>query len=92
MQAIGRVAFAIVPELLDGIEFGGVGRELFEMEAGVGALDLLARRPFVNRASIPAEDDVTPHLGPQPPQTRCHLAGRAVGRLEAEIQSHVLAV
>jgi len=54
------VAFEVVPKLLDRIEFGGLGRQLFKMEAGVGSLDLLDRRPLVNRALIPEEDDVAP--------------------------------
>lgn len=40
-QAVGRVAFDIIPDWLDRVEFGGIRRELFHMPPGVG---LLSRR------------------------------------------------
>jgi hypothetical protein len=47
------VAFNVVPELLDRVEFGGIRRELFDMEATVGSLDLCNRRPLVESTLDP---------------------------------------
>jgi len=56
------MAFEVIPELLDRVEFGGVGRELFNMEAGIGSPDRRDRRPLMNGPAIPEEDDVAPHV------------------------------
>ena len=72
-QAIRCMAFEGIPELRNRIEFGGVGREFLEMEAGVGSPALLDRRPPVNRPLIPQEDDMASQVAQQPPQESRHI-------------------
>ncbi len=56
---VGAVAeFEVAPEHLDGIEFGGVGRQVFEGEAGVAFQQFADRRALVHRAVIPDRNDL----------------------------------
>lgn len=56
---VGAVAeFEVAPEHLDGIEFGGVGWQVFEGEAGVSLQQFADRWALMHRAVIPDDDDL----------------------------------
>jgi hypothetical protein len=88
-QAVGGVAFEVVPELLDRIELGGVSWDLCNMSAGVGLLHRRDRWPPVNRALIPQQDDLTSPLAQARPQKVGHGHGGEVVRREPDVQAHV---
>ncbi len=56
-QAVGSMTFPIIPELFGGVEFRGIGWELLQMPSGIRLLDRRERRPAVNRALIPEDED-----------------------------------
>jgi hypothetical protein len=91
-QAVGRMPFEVVPELLDGIEFWGVSWELFDLQAGVGLLHCRDRRPPVNRALIPQQDDMTSQMVQERPQKVGHVHGGEVVRLKPDVQAPMLPV
>jgi hypothetical protein len=50
--------FEMAPEPLDGIEFGGVGWQVFEGEAGVSLQQFGDRRALVHRSVFPDDDNL----------------------------------
>ena len=54
--------FEMTPELFDGIEFGGVGREPFEREAGEAFQQFADSGSFVHRAVVPDDEDLAGDL------------------------------
>ena len=89
-QAIGRMPFPIVPELLGWVEFRGIRRELFEMQPRVSPAHRLDGTPPVNTGAIPEEDDLAPQLAQQRPEEVRHVNRFEITSLQAEIQTPVL--
>jgi hypothetical protein len=84
-QAIGRMAFEVIPELLGGIEFRGIGGELLQMQPGMGLLHGLDRRSTVNAAAIPEEDDMVPQMPQERTQEIGHGESLKVVRLPTDV-------
>lgn len=58
--------FPMRPEVFDGIEFGGVGREPFELDGAVGRVDVIAHQmAAVRRESVPDDEQLALKLGAQ---------------------------
>ena len=89
-QAVGRMPFPIVPELLGRVEFRGIRRELFDMQPRVGLADRLDGTPPVNTGAIPEEDDMAPQLAQQRPEEVRHVDRFETAGLKTEVQTQVL--
>jgi hypothetical protein len=87
-QAVGGVAFPVVPDLLWRIELQRVGGELFHMQPRVGVPDRGERRPLMDRALSPPEDDVPPQMTQDRPQEVSHVDRLEMAGLEADIETH----
>jgi hypothetical protein len=91
-QAVGRMAFPVVPDLFGRIELWGIRRELLQMEPRVSLADRLDGRPSMNGTAVPEEDDMAAQMPQEHAAEVRHIHGLEVVRLEADIQTHVLAL
>src|SRR6266545_1317155 len=83
-QRVGGVAFEVVPDLLRGIELGGIRRELLQRPPGVALTHGLDRRPTMNRTTVPEAHDMAPQMSQERAEEVGHVGGREVARLPAE--------
>jgi len=87
-EAVGRVAFEVVPDLLGRIELRGIlGKEL-RLKARVVQQDSRDRRTLVNFALVPQEDDRPWHVVQKLSQERGHVHGLEVVLLESGVQAN----
>ena len=61
-EITAMTVFEMTPELFDGIEFGGVGREPFEREPGEAFQQFADGGAFVHRTVVPDDDNFTGDL------------------------------
>jgi len=87
--AVGRVPFVIIPDLLGRIEFRGVFGEELRLEARVVQQDPRNRRPLVNFALVPKQNDRPGHVAQKLSQERGHVHGLEVLLLESGVQANV---
>lgn len=88
-QAVCRVALELVPDLFGRVEFRGVFRKPFGLKARVVQQHLPDRRPFVDLAPVPQQDDRAGHVTQKLSQERGHMHGLEVVLPETGIQSDV---
>jgi hypothetical protein len=79
------MTFAIVPDLLHGVELRGIGGELLHMQPWVTVLRRADRCSPGNRAAIPQEHDMPPQVAPQGPHEARPVNGLEVVGLEAHL-------
>ena len=85
-QAVGCVAFEIIPDLFDRIEFRCVCGKAFQMQARVVAADLRNVWALVDSRLIPKKDDVSAQVVQKFPEKLGHMKGLEVVLLEANIE------
>jgi hypothetical protein len=62
------------------------------MQAGVGLLHSLDLRSPMNGAAVPQEDDVSAEVPQERPQEVSNIDRLEVARLEAQVQTHMMAL
>src|SRR2546422_332233 len=62
------MSIEVVPDLLDGIEFGRVGGEVLEVKPGEGVAHRIDGTSLVDLSAIPEQDDVSTQVGEQQAQ------------------------
>jgi hypothetical protein len=72
-QAVGRVAFEVVPDLFGRMERWAIRWALFQRQTGVGWLEGSKGRPLGNRAAVPEEDDMAAQVPPERPPEGDHV-------------------
>ncbi len=91
VQAVGRVAFEVVPDLLGGVEFWGVARKPLDVQARVAVADVRNGWPFVDRAVVPDEDHLSRQAAQKGPEEFSHVDGLEGVLLEPRVQAQVRA-
>ena len=61
-QSVGVVALEVIPDLLNGIEFGCIAGERFNVESGIVLLQLGDEGSFVDGAIVPQQYDRAPQV------------------------------
>lgn len=89
VQAVRRVAFEVVPDLLGGVEFWGVARKPLDVQARVAVDDIRNGWPFVDRAPVPDEDHLSRQAAQKRPEEFSHVDGFEVVLLEPRVQAQV---
>ena len=85
--AIGQASLGIRPDALVGIEFGGVGREIFQMEPRVAATQLPDRFALVDRSIIEEHDHVAPQVAQQMEEEGADVGVADVVAMATEVKS-----
>jgi hypothetical protein len=91
-QTIGGMAFEVVPDLLNGVEFRGIGWKRFQVQPRMSLAHRLNGQPPVNRAAVPQHDDVATEMPQQRAQEISDVDRLKVPRLPAEVQAQLLAL
>ena len=89
-QAVGRMALEVIPDLLGRVEFRGVLGEELGLHAGIVEQHSPDRRPLVDLALVPQQDDGTGHVAKELTQERGHVQGLEVVLLKTRGQADTL--
>jgi len=84
-QPVGVMSPEIVPDLLHRIEFGGISGKPLHLQAGVSSPQFTHRRPFMNPAAIPEQNDRPTQMLKKRPQKVGHMHGREIVLLKTDI-------
>src|SRR6266511_3298089 len=87
-QAVGEVAFEVVPDLLGRIKLRSIGWELLQMHPGIPRAHHVDDGSLVNDATVPEEHDLSSQMPQQRPEELGHVNGLEAVRLPAEIQPY----
>ena len=90
-HAVGGVALEVVPCRFDRIEFRGILRKEFRLQARVVQEHLSNDRPLMDLALVPHQDDRPGHMLQEAPQDRPHVDGLEVLVLKRDIDTDPLA-
>jgi hypothetical protein len=89
-QAIGEVAFEVVPDLLGRINLRSIGWELLQMQPGIRLAHHVNGGSLVNAATVLEEHNMSSQMPQQGPEELGHINGLEVVRLPAARQPHVV--
>jgi len=88
--AVGQSCLGQVPDLLVGIEFGAVGREILEPEPWNPTTQLVNRRQAMQAQAIPEHDHRTPEMAQQVRKERADLGLADVVMVPLVVEAEVL--
>ena len=84
---VGELSFGVRPDRFVGIELRGIGRQIFEMKAGVVTTDFSNPISFVNARVVPDDEDVPAKVAQQVPEEFADLVVSDVLRVAPEVQA-----
>ena len=87
--AIGQRALEVIPHALIGVQFGGVHRKGYQMEARGAGEKLLYGVPSVDLAIVQENDQMAGHLAQQMPEKRRCLLPLDVALIQLAVQRTV---
>ena len=58
-KTVSRMPFEVVPDLLNRVEFRSITGKTFEVKPGERMADRIDRRPLVDPASVPDQDNLS---------------------------------
>lgn len=89
--AVGEPPLGQGPDVLVGVEFGGVGREVLEAEAGNATRQLLHRREAMQPQAIPEHDHRAPQVAQQMSEEGADLDQADVVMVPLVVEAEALA-
>lgn len=88
-KAVRRMAFEVIPDLFNRVEFRRVAWKPFDMKAGVFYQDCLYDWPFVDSCPVPQENYRSLDMSEESVQKICYMFSFEVILLEACIEPHL---
>jgi len=85
---VGQVGLGIGPDRFVGIELGGVGREVFQVEPRVAATERSDRFAFVDRGVVEQRDHGASQVAQQMAEEVADVGVAKVVSMATEVQSH----
>jgi hypothetical protein len=86
------MAFEVIPDLFNRVEFGRVAWKPFDMKAGVFYQDRLYDWSFVDSCSVPQENYRSSDMSKESLQKICYMFRMEIILLEAYIETHPFAL
>ena len=86
-MTVGERPFEVRPDELVGIEFGGIARKLFDVQARAAPEQGAYIGAVVNGASVPDHDDLLPKVAEQSAEEHGDLHMGDVVRVEVDIEA-----
>jgi hypothetical protein len=91
-QGVRRMAFEIIPDLLDGVEFWRITGKRFDLKARVSMSQSSNKWALMDAAIVPQQDDRAAQVLVQKQMQKCgHIGRTVISRLEPKVQSHAFA-
>ncbi len=84
---VGETPFGVGPDGFVGVELGGIGRKVFEMQPGELTADFSNPFSFVNAGVVPDDEDVPAKVAQQVPEEFADLIVLDVLRVASEVQA-----
>lgn len=89
---IGEARLEVVPDLLVGVELGGVGGKAFEVQARVPGAQRADGGALVNRPAVPEEEDRAVQVPQQQAEEHGDLDMADVGEVQVAVEPEAVAV